>query len=190
MARLRRMVGASAGVILTPLDGVVGSRVYRYEGAADAMPPVHRAAERILDVIGSPAAHLQPIDVEEGVARVIVTIAPRTVTEEARTSAACLAAVDELAADGIGLERSLDSARRLAVSASREAKVTSRELVTLQRAMRAGYYESPRKCTIEDLARAMELSRGAVWKRLSRAESSILRAYISRAPASASGRSA
>lgn len=59
----------------------------------------------------------------------------------------------------------------------RTDQLTPRQEETLRLAIDLGYYDNPRKCTLETLARQFGVSKAAVHKRMVTAESKIIKSY-------------
>ena len=53
-------------------------------------------------------------------------------------------------------------------------RLEERDLETVTLAVRMGYYESPRQCTMEDIAEALGITKSAVYHRMSKVERRVL----------------
>jgi predicted DNA binding protein len=58
--------------------------------------------------------------------------------------------------------------------------LTPREMRTAKLAYAMGYYESPRKCTMQDIAQELGITKSAVYHRMSKVEREALGALLSR----------
>ncbi len=56
-------------------------------------------------------------------------------------------------------------------------RLTQRQVEVLKLAIEFGYYDNPRRCTLEEIARAFGVSKAAVHKHLVAAESKIIKAF-------------
>ena len=56
--------------------------------------------------------------------------------------------------------------------------MTPRDLETARVAVAMGYYQSPRRCTMEDIARTLGITKSAVYHRMSKVEREALLALL------------
>ncbi len=147
---------------------------YRADTEAD-LPHIHRLAARLHKLVG-PSAQLAPVALVAR-PRFIFTLPPGSARDEATRLADVRRAAARLATNGVVLERAFTTHRRIARTGCRSARLTMQEIAMLQEALAAGYYRTPRGCTLADLAERVGLSRSAVWKRLSRVEAQVLGAF-------------
>ena len=104
-----------------------------------------------------------PVDIVDGTARVTVT-----------------AAHDRLSAlgerlDAFGLDYRLES---LDGDLGREAPLTDGQQELLATALEVGYYDTPRRCTLTELAERTGRAKSTVSEMLHRAESALVRSYF------------
>ena len=77
----------------------------------------------------------------------------------------------------IATENPLAEQRRLALDVK---SITDKQREAIKVAVEAGYYETPRRATLQDLADYLDVSRSAVSQRLNGAESTLIRALYDR----------
>jgi hypothetical protein len=139
---------------------------------------LHAAADRVLVQFETTEPHLLravgaagapvdlPLDIVDGTARVTVTAAHER-----------LAALGKRF-DAAGLDYRLESLDGAPFERSDPLTDGQREL--LEAALAAGYYDTPRRCTLTDLADRTERAKSTVSETLHRAESALVRAYFDR----------
>ena len=65
---------------------------------------------------------------------------------------------------------------------NRESVLSEKQQSLLQEAVERGYYDTPRECTLTDLAQELEMSKSTVSERLHRIEGAIIKQFVAELP--------
>lgn len=109
-----------------------------------------------------------PVDISDGVASVWATGSPERLSSFA----------EQLEAFGMPFE-----VERVTPEVDPASLLTERQHEVVSTAVRMGYYETPRRCSLTDLADALGVAQSTCSETLHRAESAIVRAFVEELPA-------
>ena len=108
-----------------------------------------------------------PIDIRDGVASVWATGAPERLSSFA----------DQLEAFGMSFE-----VERVTPEVDPASLLTERQREVVAEAVARGYYDTPRECTLTELADALGIAQSTASETLHRAEGAIVRAFVEEFP--------
>ncbi|WP_435066606.1 helix-turn-helix domain-containing protein [Haloplanus sp. C73] len=158
------------GTVLTRLDETPGVRVFEtlYRGDDRALVQFETDDPLLLlSIRNSRAPFEPPVTITDGIATLEIT-APRdrlsSLAEQFRT---------------LGLEFDVRSVRTTIDS---ESVVTEAQRHLIETAIEEGYYDTPRTCTLTELADQLDIAKSTASERLHRAESAIIRAFAADGP--------
>jgi predicted DNA binding protein len=163
---LVEITATDIGDVLDQLDGIDGVRVFETLYRADDRALVQFETDDpllLLSIRNSRAPFEPPVTIVDGVADLEVT-APRD-----RLSSLA----DQFRA--VGLQFDVRSVRTTIDS---ESVVTDGQRRLIETAVERGYYDTPRKCTLTELADHLDIAKSTASERLHRAESAIIRAFV------------
>lgn len=163
---LVEIVDVDVGDVLAQLDETEGVRVFEtlYRGDNRALVQFETDDPLLLlSIRNSRAPFEPPVTIVDGVADLEIT-APRD-----RLSSLA----DQFRA--LGLEFDVRSVR---TSIDSESVVSDGQRQLIETAVEAGYYDTPRRCTLTELADQLDIAKSTASERLHRAEGAIIRAFV------------
>jgi predicted DNA binding protein len=152
--------------VLSQLDAVSGVRVFELLHRGDDRALIQFETDEpllLLSIRNSRTPFEPPITIVDGVADLELTAS--------RDRLSSLA--DQLRT--FGLEFDVRSVR---TSMDPESVVTDRQRDLLETAVERGYYDTPRTCTLTELADHLDIAKSTASERLHRAEGAIIRAFV------------
>ncbi len=180
----RALTGAIFGdpeAVSLRLDkGAARHVVYHYETRLDADCVVKRLRRALLETVGF------EIEVDwfrpgrDGM-QASASARPMDGEEERAWLQRLDAAKPALAGAGVEVLQARASVQRMVSQAAPTLALGASDIETLRLAFRLGYYERPKRCTMDDLARELGLSKSSVFERLGRVERSALQVFLSSA---------
>ncbi len=175
---LAGMPGDGVGVALVEVTAPDLEAVLRamvdHDGLTD-VEPLQRADDRVVLQIETTAPLLLVTARASGVPiEPPVTIADGVAALEIRTAHDRLSALgDQL--DRYGLEYTVDAVRD---GPEAESLLSERQATLLETAVECGYYDTPRRCTLTDLADEVGIAKSTCSETLHRAESTVVRRFV------------
>lgn len=134
------------------------------EGESEATCVVAVAADPIVAAVTEAGTPIEfPFRVQNG--RTVLQVA--TLGEQ-------LAGLEEML-DEAGLPWSIDHIKQ---SISSESPLTRHQRVVLEAALVEGYYDTPRRCTLTELAAELDIAKSTCCETLQRAESTVMEAFL------------
>ncbi|WP_251343177.1 helix-turn-helix domain-containing protein [Haloplanus halophilus] len=164
---LVEITAADLEAVLSRLDRTAGVRVFEVLHRGDDRALVQFETDDpllLLSVRNSRAPFEPPVTIVDGVADLEITASRdrlSSLAEQFRT---------------FGLEFDVRSVR---TSMDPESVVSDRQRDLLETAVELGYYDTPRTCTLTALAEHLGIAKSTASERLHRAESAIVRAFVS-----------
>jgi hypothetical protein len=163
---LVEIVDASVGDVLTRLDATDGVRVFETLYRGDNRALVQFETDEpllLLSIRNSRAPFEPPVTIVDGVANLEIT-APRdrlsSLADQFRT---------------LGVQFDVRSVRTTIDS---ESVVSDGQRQLIETAVEEGYYDTPRRCTLTELADQLGIAKSTASERLHRAEGAIIRAFV------------